>query len=146
MPHVLRRLFFSSFVLNREPGMMIAVYTGFCVILWMCRHEDKSRRYKRVNGEPMNEFKDLPASCVFIHNLPSPFLLLFFRIRIACLCRRQLNPNRESKDSSMDAFVPRALEFMSTTMMIKAFNCCASHPTGFRLLNNKYWRIRHRTK
>lgn len=64
----------------------------------------------RESREPMNEFKDSLGSCVFIHFscLRHFFIALFFGFgSFVCVDveRRQLNPNRESKDSSMDAFV-----------------------------------------
>lgn len=88
---------------SNEPAALILCGT----IEWkylLSVYEEKSRRCKRVEREPMNEFKDLVLHVYLYTFLPSPFLsLLLFHFRIACLCRRQLNPNRESKDSSMDA-------------------------------------------
>lgn len=66
---------------------------------------------------------------IYTHFCLRHFFIALFRIRNVCLCRRQLNPNRESKDSSMDAFVCCLMFsvyfiFTSKSYRLKnAFNC-----------------------
>lgn len=82
-------------------------------------YEEKSRRYKRVKraDEPI---QGLGASCVFIHIFAFAIFIALFRIRIGCLCRRQLNPNRESKDSSMDALLCTAAAAVFSSAYIQS--------------------------
>lgn len=135
-----RRFFFAT---ARERMIELRAWK---YIAFMCMEKkSRRRRYKRAEKRAVERFQGLgTASCVFIHIFAFAIFYcccFFFRIRIACLCR-QLNPNRESKDSSMDA--SRACYFYPATSMInKLFNYfqCFGFSSKVipsrRLLNNK---------